>query len=111
MRKQAKAAACVAATATLVLLAAAWPARAQSAGQWKNPDHLYAKICANCHDTGVGPTIVGRDFKPDHYVTTVRHGSKAMPAFRVTEIDDAALLMLAEQLAAVPHMDIIEVKP
>nr|WP_294511563.1 cytochrome c [uncultured Rhodopila sp.] len=111
MRNQAKTAACIAATATLVLLGGFGMARAQSAGQWKNPDHLYSKICANCHDTGVGPTIVGRDFKPDHYVTTVRHGSKAMPAFRITEIDDAALLNLAEQLAAVPHMETTEVKP
>jgi mono/diheme cytochrome c family protein len=111
LRKQAKIAAHAAAAATVVLLAGSWTARAQSAGQWKNPDHLYSKICANCHDTGVGPTIVGRDFKADHYVTTVRRGSKAMPAFRITEIDDAALLALAEQLASVPHMETTEVKP
>jgi mono/diheme cytochrome c family protein len=107
LKKQVTIAACA---ATAMLLGVPGSARAQSAGQWQNPDHLYSKICANCHDTGVAPTIVGRDFKADHYVTTVRHGSKAMPAFRITEIDDAALLALAEQLAAVPHMDTIEVK-
>jgi mono/diheme cytochrome c family protein len=111
LEKQVTIAARVAAIATAMLLVGPWAANAQSAGQWQNPDHLYRKICANCHDTGVAPTIVGRDFKPDHYVTTVRHGSKAMPAFRITEIDDAALLALAEQLAAVPHMDTIEVEP
>nr|WP_294555975.1 cytochrome c [uncultured Rhodopila sp.] len=110
MRKQVKTAAPAAVTAAVMLIAVPWTAHGQSAGQWKNPDHLYSKICANCHDTGVAPTIVGRDFKADHYVTTVRRGSKAMPAFRITEIDDAALLALAEQLAAVPHMDTIEVK-
>jgi mono/diheme cytochrome c family protein len=110
LRKQAKITAPAVLTVAAMLMAVPRAALAQSAGQWQNPDHLYGKVCAHCHDTGVAPTIVGRDFKPDHYVTTVRHGSKAMPAFRITEIDDAALLALAEQLAAVPHMDIIEVK-
>jgi mono/diheme cytochrome c family protein len=99
MRKQARVAA---AAAAVMVLAVPWAGHAQSAGQWKDADHLYAKICANCHDSGVGPVMTGRDFKPDHYVSVVRHGQKAMPAFRVTEIDDATLQALAEQLAEVP---------
>ncbi len=85
-----------------MLLAHPWAGQAQSAGQWQNADHLYTKICGNCHDSGVGPLITGRDFKPEHYVEVVRHGNKAMPAFRITEIDDATLQALAKQLAEVP---------
>ncbi len=111
MRKQAGIAALTAATAAILVLAMPSAGQAQSAGQWKNADHVYEKICANCHDSGVGPLMTGRNFKPDHYVTVVRHGQKAMPAFRVTEIDDAALQALAEQLAAVPADTAEEAKP
>lgn len=75
------------------------PACAQAGGQWKNPQEVYQKICAYCHETGVGPHIRGV-FPPKFYVKVVRHGMAAMPAFRPTDIDDAMLQKLAKWLAA-----------
>lgn len=83
----------------MLAFACTTPAAAQSAGQWKNGQHVYAKVCANCHDSGVGPVIKGRGLDPGHFQHVVRHGQKAMPAFRHTEIDDGALRQVAEMLS------------
>lgn len=78
-------------------------ARAQAAGQWKDGAHVYAKICANCHETGVGPVIKGRqDLAPDYYQFVVRNGLRAMPAFRITDIDQPVLKQLSEMLPQTP---------
>lgn len=77
-------------------------ALAQSAGQWRDGQHVYAKVCANCHESGVGPVIKGRDLHPSYFEQTVRSGLRAMPAFRSTEIDDVALRQVAEMLAKSP---------
>lgn len=85
----------------LALAAAVAPNRAaaQAAGQWKDEQHVYAKICANCHETGIGPVIKGRGLPSEYYVHTVRHGMRAMPAFRQTDVEDAMLARLADSLA------------
>lgn len=80
-------------------LAAPSPADAQVAGQWQDEQQVYEKICGNCHDTGIGPVIKGRELPPEYYVHTVRHGLRAMPPFRPTDIDDAMLQRLAETLS------------
>ena len=82
-------------------------AHAQAAGQWKDPAHVYAKICSNCHENGVGPTIKGRaqgenPLTPEYYQYVVRNGFKAMPAFRVTDIDTPMLKKLSEYLPVTP---------
>ena len=88
----------------------AWPGHAISqnqspgnqrynAGHWKSPEEVYAKNCGLCHDTGVGPVIKGRGLPPEVFVTIVRHGMNAMPAFRKTDIDDAMLDRLADMLS------------
>lgn len=87
------------AAAVAVLSIWSHPASAQVAGQWKDPNHVYAKICSNCHDIGVGPVIKGRNLDPDYYFQVVRHGMRAMPAFRPTDVDDAMLHRLAETLS------------
>lgn len=87
------------ALALAAALAAPADARAQAAGQWKDEQHVYAKICGNCHDTGIGPVIKGRGLPPEYYVYTVRHGLRAMPPFRQTDIDDPMLQRLAESLS------------
>lgn len=86
----------------LVALAAAGDARAQAAGQWRDAQHVYSKICANCHEIGVGPVIKGRNLDPDYYQHIVRHGFRAMPAFRPTDVDDAMLRQVAEMLSKSP---------
>lgn len=74
--------------------------KAQAAGQWRDANQVYEKICGHCHDTGIGPVIKGRGLPAEYYANTVRHGLKAMPAFRQTDVDDATLAALAAELAA-----------
>lgn len=62
----------------------------------------YAQVCARCHDTGIGPVITGRNLPAAFYVAMARNGRNAMPAFRISDIDDATLQALGEYLAATP---------
>ena len=66
---------------------------------WKDGAEVYTKICALCHETSVGPTIRGRSLDPMYVQLIVRHGSRAMPAFRASEIDDQSLAKLAEYVS------------
>jgi mono/diheme cytochrome c family protein len=85
---------------TLALLAA--PAFAVEGGNWKGGADVYAKICAYCHDVGVGPVIKGRQLPPEYISLVVRQGLRAMPAFRSSFIDDKALQALGEYLSKSP---------
>jgi 4-cresol dehydrogenase (hydroxylating) cytochrome subunit len=67
---------------------------------WKDGPEVYAKICAYCHDQGVGPAIRGRALPPVYIRTIVRNGNRAMPSFRAAEIDDESLTKLAEYVSA-----------
>jgi mono/diheme cytochrome c family protein len=60
---------------------------------------VYKKVCALCHDTAVGPVILGRGHDPSYIQLIVRHGNRAMPAFRTSEIDDQSLEKLAEYVS------------
>jgi len=62
---------------------------------WKDGAEVYAKICAFCHDTAVGPPLRGRGLDPAYIQWIVRHGNRAMPAFRASEIDDDPLEKVA----------------
>lgn len=62
----------------------------------------YDSICAKCHEAGIGPVITGRGLDPVIFTTIVRYGNRAMPAFRVTDIDDATLQDLASYLSKTP---------
>lgn len=44
----------------------------------------YEKICAKCHEAGVGPNLKGRGLPPEYFAAIARNGFNAMPAFRVT---------------------------
>ena len=66
---------------------------------WKDGPEVYAKICAFCHETHIGPVIRGRSLDPLYITYIVRHGDRAMPAFRPAEIDDESLNKLAEYLS------------
>lgn len=56
---------------------------------------VYARVCAHCHETGIGPVITGRALPADYVLHVVRTGPGAMPAFRPSEIDDRRLAALA----------------
>ena len=79
------------------LAPAAW---AQAAGQWRDGEHLYSRLCQYCHETGVGPALWGRELTSDYVVATARQGKAAMPAFRFTEIDDRTLRSLGDIVAS-----------
>ena len=63
---------------------------------------FYESVCAKCHETGIGPVITGRGLDPVIYTTIARQGNRAMPAFRVSDIDDATLQDLANYLSKTP---------
>jgi mono/diheme cytochrome c family protein len=88
----------------IVALGLAWSAlaAAQSAGQWRGPDQLYATICSFCHDTGVGPVLKGKHYPAKQIQAVVRHGQNGMPAMRPSEFSDAELASLADMLSDSP---------
>ena len=88
--------------AVAVLAGAVWAAPQQLGEQgfaWKDGAEVYAKVCALCHETKVGPAIRGRGHDPLYVRLIVRNGSRAMPAFREAEIDDHTLEQLAEYVS------------
>lgn len=56
---------------------------------------VYNRVCGHCHDTGIGPIIMGRALPVEYVRQVVRTGPGAMPAFRPSEIDDRRLAELA----------------
>ncbi|MBA4501591.1 c-type cytochrome [Marinobacterium marinum] len=70
--------------------------------QWESGEQIYAKVCGHCHEAGVGPTIKGRSLPPSYITAIVRHGFRAMPAFRASFIDDQALQSVAEYISTSP---------
>jgi len=86
----------------------AWSAQEEklSAGfAWKDGAEIYAKICAYCHETQVGPSIRNRELPINYIRTIVRNGNRAMPAFRSSEIDDESLTKLSDFISKTeaPH--------
>lgn len=77
--------------ATASALIAVGNANADSSGKWQNSQEIYNKVCAYCHEANVGPVLTGRNLMPDYIKSVVRNGNRAMPAFRESEINEAAL--------------------
>lgn len=77
--------------ATASALMAVGNANADSSGKWQNSQEVYNKVCAYCHEANVGPVLTGRNLMPDYIKSVVRNGNRAMPAFRESEINEAAL--------------------
>lgn len=76
-------------------------ALAQQPGpQISKGQQFYQKVCAKCHEAGIGPVITGRGLPEATYVYMARNGLNAMPAFRISDIDDATLQELAKYLSA-----------
>ena len=84
-----------------VVAGSAWsaPQQAEQGFAWKDGAEVYKKVCALCHDTGVAPVVLGRGHDPLSIQLIVRNGSRAMPAFRASEIDDHSLEQLAEYVS------------
>lgn len=66
---------------------------------WSNGPEVYEKVCALCHEAKVGPPLRGRGLAPIYIQIVVRNGLRAMPAFRISEIDDETLEEVAEFLS------------
>jgi len=84
------------AAAALLLMALSTGVTAQALGKGQQ---YYQKICAKCHEAGVGPVLLGRELPEATTLYMVRHGLNAMPAFRLSDIDDATLKDLALYLS------------
>lgn len=78
-----------------VALAAAQSALAEQVAIERG-ERIYTKVCSHCHDTRVGPEILGRQLPASYVEHVVRHGYRAMPAFRASEIDEQALAGVVE---------------
>jgi mono/diheme cytochrome c family protein len=88
---------CVALTIALAIIGAG-ACLAQSVGQARDPNRVYAVTCQYCHDTGIGPVLKGAQFPPDRIRRAVRHGYGSMPAFMPSDITETELAALAQML-------------
>ena len=83
-------------------LVAAGQASTDSTGKWQSSQEVYNKVCGYCHEANVGPVITGRNLMPEYISAIVRNGNRAMPAFRESEINDAALAGVAKLVSTSP---------
>ncbi len=70
-------------------------------------NHTYDTVCGQCHETGVGPMLRGRQLHPQLFTQIVRNGMAAMPAFPASAITDAELNDVAQliQSSATPQTE------
>lgn len=67
----------------------------------KDPaERYYKQICLSCHAAGVGPDIRGRHLPVETIKMFVRTGSRGMPAFPQSMLDDATLDGVAKLVSA-----------
>ena len=89
----------VAADAGAAGSATAGSATAGPATDLQKGEQFYGKVCGRCHETGIGPVLKGRGMPDMFYIAIARNGMKAMPAFRVTDVDDETLAAVAAYLS------------
>lgn len=82
--------------ASCAALAITTATHADNSAQRLNGQDVYNKVCAYCHDTGIGPLITGRQLPAEYVQTIVRIGNRAMPSFRESEISDDMLKRVAQ---------------
>jgi 4-cresol dehydrogenase (hydroxylating) cytochrome subunit len=70
-----------------------------SGSELKDAPTAYQDRCFFCHETKVGPVLRGRGLHTNYVNHVVRNGSRAMPAFRVSEVDDQMLAQLTAFLS------------
>ena len=88
--------------AVVPALVVAGHASADSTGKWQSSQEIYDKVCGYCHEANVGPVITGRNLMPEYIQAIVRNGNRAMPAFRESEINDAALAGVVKLVSSSP---------
>lgn len=93
----------VALLAGVPLMAISLASYADGSGKWTSAEETYNKICAYCHEVGGGPVLKGRQFPAVVIEHIVRNGSRAMPSFTASFLDDAALKALAEYIEKSPE--------
>lgn len=89
---------------SMLLLVTPATIQAQSAGQWRGPEHVWGASCGYCHDEGVGPQLRGRKLPAELIPPVVRQGLPGMPSFHPSEIDDKELETLARWIARSPAL-------
>lgn len=90
------------------LALAAWAPSVFAAGDTARPgprraEQLYQQVCARCHETRVGPVLLGRGLPSKAIEVIVRDGRAAMPAFRESEITPTELAALATYVQNAPE--------
>lgn len=88
----------VAASMMADIARAATETNADKGFRWRDGAEVYSKVCSYCHQGQVGPRLFGRELPPEYIRAIVRNGSRAMPPFRPSEIDDESLAKLAEYI-------------
>jgi mono/diheme cytochrome c family protein len=68
----------------------------------RSGEEIYNKVCALCHDTRVGPKLLGRQLSADAVKSIVRLGLNGMPAFRQSEISPTELEAVAQFVMTSP---------
>lgn len=86
--------------ASCAALAIVTAAHADNSAQRLNGQEVYDKVCAYCHDTGIGPVLTGRQLPTEYVHTIVRIGNRAMPSFRESEISDDMLKRVAQLISS-----------
>lgn len=81
-----------------LLAAGTQGALAQATGQWRDPQHMFDKVCSLCHMIGVGPNLLGRQLPVSYVESVIRHGRTAMPAFLPTEFSAKEINELAQMI-------------
>ncbi len=72
-------------------------------GSWSSGAEAYEKVCARCHQAGVGPELRGRKLPAAYTKVIARNGFRAMPAMPATAIDEATLDQIAAMIEASPE--------
>ena len=75
---------------------------AGSDGTWKSGDEAYEKVCARCHQAGVGPELRGRKLAAAYVKVIARNGMRAMPSMPATALDDVTLDQIAAMIESSP---------
>lgn len=75
---------------------------AQSAGQWRDPAHLWRATCALCHAEGVAPELRGRAWSAEAFTVWMRRGPGGMPTFSAANVSDAEIAELAHWVSQQP---------
>ncbi len=86
-------------SAGFLYLACINPVLAYSKDEWKSAAQIYASTCHYCHDTGVGPVLMGRQLPASYIEIRVRNGFNAMPSFKPSEIGVSDLGLLAKWIS------------